>query len=120
MRVKVPIQKFDFLVEQLEMELGKVQNKNLDAEGSFYKENTLCDLEISLVSKDKKAEILAKDDSFLNQSLTAMGSGWEVLKNIFLFFLPFWPLALIGGGVYLWQRKKSIHSNPSNPSQNQS
>lgn len=112
-RVKVPVQKFDFLIEQLEMQLGKVQNKNLDIEGSFYKENTPCDLEINLIGQNKKAEIFAKEDSFINQSLAAMGSGWEVMKNIFLFFLPFWPLALIGGGIYFWQRKK-ISTHPKN------
>ncbi|WP_407402707.1 DUF4349 domain-containing protein [Chryseobacterium sp.] len=107
LKVKVPIQKFDYLMEDLSNQIGVVQNKGIDIFGEYYDKNTLCDIEVTLSSVGNNAVVL-DDKDFGSRSFAALSSGWNVITSIFLFLLPMWPLYLIVGIAYYFYKKKNV------------
>ncbi|TDX86892.1 DUF4349 domain-containing protein [Epilithonimonas xixisoli] len=112
---KVPLQKFDYLVEEL-ADLGIVKNKNVEIVGNDYNQNKMCDIEITLYGNKIHPTVDEKDKSFGSKSLDAISSGWDVIGSILLFLLPFWPVFLIAGIVYYFYKKKN--NKTQNPSEN--
>lgn len=106
LKVKVPIQKFDYLMDDLSYNIGEVENKGIDVSGQDFVNNTLCDVEITLYGNDENLTIKEKPEGFGAKSLAAVSSGWNVITSIFLFILPLWPLFLIAGIAYYFYKKK--------------
>ncbi|KFC18114.1 DUF4349 domain-containing protein [Epilithonimonas lactis] len=103
---KVPLQKFDYLVEELS-DLGSVKNKNVEIVGNDYNQNKMCDIEITMYGNKLYPTEAEKDQSFGSKSLDAVSSGWDVIGSILLFLLPFWPVFLIAGIAYYFYKKKN-------------
>ncbi|WDF45521.1 DUF4349 domain-containing protein [Chryseobacterium sp. KACC 21268] len=109
---KVPLQKFDYLVEEL-ADLGTVKNKNVEIVGNDYNQNKMCDIEITLYGNKLHPTENENDKSFGDRSLDAISSGWNVIGSILLFLLPFWPVFLIAGiGYYFYKKKNNKNQNP--------
>jgi len=109
---KVPLQKFDYLVEEL-ADIGTVKNKNLEIVGNDYNQNKMCDIEITLYGNKLHPTDDEKDKSFGSKSIDAVSSGWDVIGSILLFLLPFWPVFLIAGiGYYFYKKKNNKDQNP--------
>lgn len=106
LKVSVPLEKSEYLIKDLEQNVGKITSRNIEITGEEYTKNSVCHLEITLVNTSEKAAIGAASKSFGGRTLSAVGSGWNVIQEIFLFILPFWPLFLIGGGIYYFLKKK--------------
>jgi len=115
LKVRVPIQKFDYLMEDLSYTIGEVENKGIDITGQDFVNNTLCDVEITLYGDSESLAVKEKPEGFGAQSLAAVSSGWNVITSIFLFILPLWPLFLIAGiGYYFYKkRNKNLPGNDS-------
>ncbi|MDF2933471.1 MAG: hypothetical protein K0R36_2802 [Chryseobacterium sp.] len=116
LKVKVPIQKFDYLMDDLSYNIGEVENKGIDVSGQDFVNNTLCDVEITLYGTDSNLAIKDQPEGFGAKSLAAVSSGWNVITSIFLFILPLWPLFLISGIAYYFYKKKNknLPGNNSN------
>lgn len=52
LKVKVPLQKFDYLMSDLNYNLGEVKDKSINVTGQEVVENTICELEITLYGKE--------------------------------------------------------------------
>lgn len=103
---KVPLQKFDYLMESLTQNIGKVRLKNIDVIGNRYEDNTLCKLEITLY-QNQEIVTNTKNENFGQKSINAIASGGGALGSVLLFFLPFWPVFLIAGvGFYFYKKKQ--------------
>ena len=116
LKVKVPIQKFDYLMDDLSFNIGNVENKEINVNGQNLVNNALCDMEITLYGTSEAALAKSKPETFGGKSLDAISSGWNVITSIFLFILPLWPLFVIAGIGYYFYKKKSNkqHENQSN------
>lgn len=114
---KVPFEKFDYLVEDLQ-NLGMIRNKNLEVKGDTYSPNKLGNLEITLYDNHLKPRENEKDKTFREKSADAISSGWNVIGNILLFLLPFWPVFLIAGIGYYFYKKKNQDKNQNPPKEN--
>ncbi|PJJ66101.1 DUF4349 domain-containing protein [Chryseobacterium geocarposphaerae] len=102
LQIKVPIQNFDYLMDDLSNNISDIQNKNVEVKGNNYSSNTICDITISIMDNvDKTSE------TFGDKSFAAVSSGWNVITSIFLFILPLWPLFLIAGIGYYFYKKKN-------------
>lgn len=110
--IKVPIQNFDRLMDDLNHNIGDIESKNIQVSGNNYMDNAICSI---LVSLTDKTEVEKEPENFGEKSLTAILSGWDVITSIFLFILPLWPLFLIGGIVYYFYKKrnKNVPNNDS-------
>ena len=108
LKILVPFDKSDYLINDLENNVGKIVSRDIQITGEQYAKNSVCTLDISLVKDFEKGAVVSTPKSFGGRSLGAVGSGWNVIEEIFLFILPFWPMFLIGGGLYYFlKRKKS-------------
>lgn len=101
LQIKVPLQNFDQLMDDLSSNIGDIESKNIEVKGSDYYNNTLCEIRISLLDNAHKAP-----ETFGEKSLAAVSSGWSVITSIFLFILPLWPLFLIAGIGYYFYKKR--------------
>lgn len=110
---KVPYEKFDYLVEDLGI-LGTVNNKNLESKGETYRQNKLCNLDITLYENHLTKKESEKYQTFGEKSMDAISSGWHVIVSILLFLLPFWPLFLISGIGYYFYKKNKKQNNSEN------
>lgn len=115
LKIKVPIQKFDYLMDDLSSNLGNVENKSIELSGQDFVQNTMCEVDITLYGQEKS---YMKDDepkTFGDKSFAAISSGWNVITSIFLFILPLWPLLLIAGiGYYFYKKRgKNTTNNDS-------
>ena len=106
LKLTVPLDKPDYLITDLEYNVGKITARNIEITGQEYGKNALCYLEVTLMNNSETAAVVAGPKSFGGRTLGAVGSGWNVIQEIFLFMLPFWPMFLIGGGVYYFYKKK--------------
>ncbi|KQT16838.1 hypothetical protein ASG31_10695 [Chryseobacterium sp. Leaf404] len=114
LKMQIPLDKFEYFVEDVSDHLGNVIDKTIDSSGDQFYPNTKCDVEITLYGNEKNADAVAsKPDSFGGKFTSGIGSGWEVLTGILLFFVPFWPLFLIIGIAYYFY-KKNRNKNISN------
>ena len=104
--ISVPLDKSEYLIKDLENNVGKISARNIQITGEEYAKNSVCHLEITLIKNSKDALVAGAPKTFGGRTLGAVGSGWNVIQEIFLFMLPFWPLFLIGGGVYYYFKKK--------------
>ncbi|WP_312078575.1 DUF4349 domain-containing protein [Chryseobacterium sp.] len=109
LRVQIPLDKFEYFMDDASFNLGNVIDKTIDSSGERYFANTKCDIEITLYGNEKNAGTIAsKPETFGGKFSSGIDSGWDVLTGIFLFFVPFWPLFLAGGiGYYLYKKRKS-------------
>ncbi|MDQ0593790.1 hypothetical protein QFZ37_002159 [Chryseobacterium ginsenosidimutans] len=116
LKVRVPIQKFDYLMEDLGSNLGKVENKNIEISGQDFVQNTMCEVNITLYGKADGYSESKEPKTFGEKSFAAISSGWEVITSILLFMLPLWPLFLILGiGYYFYKKRgKNTTDNDSN------
>jgi hypothetical protein len=116
LKVKVPIQKFDDLMEDLSYNLGKIENKSIELSGQDFVQNTMCEVDITLYGKAGGYSENKEPKTFGEKSFAAISSGWEVIMSILLFILPLWPLFLILGiGYYFYKRRgKNTTNNDSN------
>jgi hypothetical protein len=112
MQVKIPIQNFDDLMNDLG-EIGEIENKSVEVFGNNYADNAICNISITVTDK---AESEKEPKTFSEKSLAAISSGWNVITAIFLFILPLWPLVLMGGiGYYFYKKRNKNHPhNDSN------
>ncbi|MFC6268381.1 DUF4349 domain-containing protein [Frigoriflavimonas asaccharolytica] len=106
LKVAVPLEKSEYLIQDLENYVGKIVSRNVEITGQDYAKNSICNLEITLANNTENASVATTPTSFGGRTLGAVGSGWNVIQEIFLFILPFWPVFLIGGIVYYFVKKK--------------
>ena len=106
LKINVPFDKSEYLIKDLETNVGKIVSQNIEIIGEEYAKNAMCYLEITLTNHAQEAVVPVAAKSFGGRTLGAVGSGWNVIQEIFLFILPFWPVFLIGGGVYYFFTKK--------------
>lgn len=105
LQIKVPIQNFDALINDLSYNIGDIENKNIEVSGQHYVDDTICNVTVTLTDK---TEALKKPETFGEKSFAAISSGWDVITSIFLFILPLWPLFLIAGIGYYFYKKRNI------------
>ena len=106
LKVTLPLEKSEYLIQDLERNVGNIISRNIEITGEEYGKNSICNLEITLFNDSKDASIISTPTSFGGRTWGAIGSGWNVIQEIFLFILPFWPVFLIGGGIYYFVKKK--------------
>lgn len=106
LNITIPFDKSDYFVDDLENNVGAIIFRNIEIKGQELGKNALCNLDITLVNDSKNASSIATPTSFGGRTLGAVGSGWNVIQEIFLFILPFWPVFLIGGIIYYFVRKR--------------
>lgn len=117
LRVQIPLDKFEYFIEDASFNLGNVIDKTIASSGERYIADTKCDIEISLYGNEKNASAVAsKPDSFGGKFSSGISSGWDVLTGILLFFVPFWPLFLIIGVAYYFY-KKNRNKNIEKPAE---
>ncbi|WP_299179519.1 DUF4349 domain-containing protein [uncultured Chryseobacterium sp.] len=114
LKVKVPIQKFEYLMDDLSYNIGKVESKSIEASGEKFAENTMCNLDITLYGTTEPYIKNEEPKTFGEKSFAAVSSGWNVITSIFLFLLPLWPLFLIIAIGYYFYKKKNRNTPPSN------
>lgn len=110
--IKVPIQHFDGLMEDINSNVGDIDTKDIQVSGRNYADNTICTISVNI---SEKAKTETEPKTFGGKSLAAIESGWDVITSIFLFILPLWPLFLIAGiGYYFYKKKnRNIPNNDS-------
>lgn len=106
LKINVPFDKSEYLIKDLENNVGKIVSRNIEIIGDEYAKNAVCYLGITLTNHSQEAVVPVTSKSFGGRTIGAFGSGWNVIQEIFLFILPFWPVFLIGGGVYYFYMKK--------------
>uniref|UniRef100_A0AAU6WUW0 DUF4349 domain-containing protein n=1 Tax=Chryseobacterium endophyticum TaxID=1854762 RepID=A0AAU6WUW0_9FLAO len=115
LKVKVPLQKFDYLMSDLNYNLGEVKDKSINVTGQEVVENTICELEITLYGKEGSYNENKNPETFGEKSFAAVSSGWNVITSIFLFILPLWPLFLLGAIGYYFYKKRDKNTNHHEP-----
>lgn len=115
LKVKVPLQKFDYLMSDLNYNLGEVKDKSINVTGQEVVENTMCELEITLYGKEGSYNENKNPETFGEKSFAAVSSGWNVITSIFLFILPLWPLFLLGAIGYYFYKKRGKNTNHHEP-----
>ncbi|MDR6485881.1 hypothetical protein J2799_000366 [Chryseobacterium vietnamense] len=110
--IKVPMQHFDALMEDINSNVGDIDTKDIQVSGRNYMDNAICTINVNI---SEKAKTETEPKTFGGKSLAAIESGWDVITSIFLFILPLWPLFLIAGiGYYFYKKKnKNIVDNDS-------
>lgn len=116
LKVRVPIQKFEYLMEELSYNIGTVENKGIEVSGQDFVQNTMCEVDITLYGKKGSYTENKEPTTFGEKTFAAISSGWDVIMSIFLFLLPLWPLFLIIGMGYYFYKKRSKNNTPNNDS----
>jgi len=115
LKVRVPLQKFDYLMSDLSYNLGDIENKSIEVTGQEVVKNTLCDIDITLYGMSENREEQKEPGTFGEKSFAAVSSGWNVITSIFLFLLPLWPLFLLAGAGYYFYKKRGKNTNRHDP-----
>lgn len=105
LKIKVPLRKFDYLMDDLSYNMGDVENKSIDVTGQQVVENSLCEIDVTLYGKDSGSPAGKAPETFGEKSFAAVSSGWNVITSVFLFLLPLWPVFLIAGAGYYFYKK---------------
>ena len=112
--IKVPLQNFNQMVNDLSRNIGEVKSKNTSSEGNDYVADQLCDIELTLVQNSNFANtnVVNKEfdkdpDSFGSKSSSAFNSGFSILEDVALAILPFWPLFLLAGLILFFVRRST-------------
>ncbi|MCA6065608.1 DUF4349 domain-containing protein [Chryseobacterium sp. RG1] len=116
LKVRVPIQKFEYLMEELSYNIGTVENKGIEVSGQDFVQNTMCEVDITLYGKEGSYTENKEPTTFGEKTFAAISSGWDVIMSIFLFVLPLWPLFLIMGIGYYFYKKRNKNNTPNNDS----
>lgn len=116
LKVRVPIQKFEYLMEELSYNIGTVENKGIEVSGQDFVQNTMCEVDITLYGKEGSYMENKEPKTFGEKTFAAVSSGWDVIMSIFLFILPLWPLFLIIGIGYYFYKKRNKNNTPNNDS----
>lgn len=116
LKVRVPIQKFEYLMEELSYNIGTVENKGIEVSGQDFVQNTMCEVDITLYGKEGSYTENKEPKTFGEKTFAAVSSGWDVIMSIFLFILPLWPLFLIIGIGYYFYKKRNKNNTPNNDS----
>ena len=112
--IQVPVENFDNLISRLSGGLGDIKVKEITSTGSEHRVELPGKIELTLLSDQRlqNASPMKKEDSavagntdFSGKSGTALKSGWDGLKNFFLFLLPFWPVFLVALIIIYFIRK---------------
>ena len=112
-QIRLPQEKLEYFLSDLENH-GTIQQK--DIENMYPNSNSVQIVNLSLSIKNQPiTKTNNNDDSFSNRSSSAFGKGWNVLQEIFLFVIPFWPIFLIGVIIFYIVRK---NKKPKDPTQN--
>ncbi len=102
-QIRLPQEKLEYFLSDLQ-NFGTIQQK--DIENVYPNGNSVQITNLSLSIKNQPiATSSNEDESFSNKSASAFGKGWNVLQEIFLFLIPFWPIFLIGGILFYIVRK---------------
>ncbi len=105
--LNIPTSKFEYFIDDISSKIGQIQNKNIETSGSRNSESSISRIEINLYESNHAAGIAGKPEGFGGRFTEGISSGWEVITNIFLFLIPFWPVYLIAGLGYYFYKKKS-------------
>ncbi|KIA83388.1 hypothetical protein OA84_07655 [Kaistella solincola] len=128
LEMRIPMRDFDYFVQSISAQLGDVTLKNTTSRGSDLMSNTSGSVEITLIQKNhdlasgmpnstiEKPEKADENDSFSSKSSSAFNSGFEGLEKIFLALLPFWPVFVFGGIIFLiYFKTKNQQKSPPIP-----
>ncbi len=111
LKVSFPAEKTEYFINDLERYVGSLEYRDISMTGDEYDANSVCNLEIALFQEGEKAVAVATPETFGVRMGHAISSGWDVIQEIFLFVLPFWPVFLIGGGFYYYFKRKNVGKN---------
>ncbi|SFI67049.1 protein of unknown function [Kaistella treverensis] len=128
LEMRIPMRDFDYFVQSISAQLGDVTLKNTTSRGSDLMSNTSGSVEITLIQKNnnfasgmpnstvEEPEKTAGNETFGSKSSDAFKSGSDVLKKIFLALLPFWPVFVFGGIIFLiYFKTKNQQKSPPIP-----
>lgn len=109
LRLQIPLDNFDYFMDDVTYNFGNIIDKTISSSGEKYVGKTICDIDITLYGNEKNAEVaVTKPETFGGKFSSGIDSGWDVITGIFLFFVPFWPLFLVGGiGYYFYKKKRN-------------
>lgn len=103
---KIPLKEYDYLIEDLIDKIGNTTEQNLEISGENYNGDKLCDLDITLYNSSSLTLKNSENQNFGEKTWSAFSKGWNAIGGIFLFFLPFWPIIILGGFAYYYFKKK--------------
>lgn len=118
--IAVPYNRFDEVMNELENTLGVAQYKTIESTGTDEVAQQMCKIDLTL-SQDANAisPILGENTSTESTPNTAAGAikkGWDGMKAVGLWMLPFWPLFLLLSGigyfVYQYKKRKNEEATP--------
>lgn len=113
-QILLPQEKLEYFLSDLQ-NFGTIQQKDIE---NVYPNGNSAQI-TNLILSIKNQPIVTssnKDESFSNKSASAFGKGWDVLQEIFLFLIPFWPIFLIGGIISYIVRKNKKPKDPTQDS----
>lgn len=108
---KIPLKDYDYFIEDLIDKIGNTTEQNLEISGENYNENKLCDLDITLYNSNSLASKNPEDNGFGEKTWLAFSKGWDAIGGLFLFFLPFWPIIILGGFAFYYFKKNKKNEN---------
>lgn len=108
---KIPLKEYDYLIEDLMDKIGNTTEQNLEIFGDHYDGNKLCDLDITLYNSNSLTLKNNENQNFGEKTWSAFSKGWDAIGGLFLFFLPFWPIIILGGFAYYYFKKKNKKQN---------
>ena len=126
--MRIPMRDFDYFVQNISAQLGDVTMKNTTSRGSDLMSNTSGSVEITLIQKNQdfatgmpsttneEPAKTEEHETFGSKSSSAFKSGFDVLENIFLALLPFWPAFVLAAIILLiYFKTKKQQKTPAIP-----
>ena len=128
LEMRIPMRDYDYFVQSISAQLGDVTSKNTTSRGSDLMSNTSGSVEITLLQKNQdfatgmpsstayEPAKTEENETFGSKSSSAFKSGFDVLENIFLALLPFWPAFVLAGIILLiYLKTKKQQKSPAIP-----